>query len=134
MESLRALVRAYAVMLADPQGEARRRVGVNGWAEALRNARVRDSVVEGITAPIAAIATLIERAKSEGLVSDEVDADSVGRALVALFQGFTLQIAWGQAVDIEAALTVIDRMLSGLAPAQTGAARRPARRRSDELR
>jgi AcrR family transcriptional regulator len=114
--SLRALVRAYAALLADPSGDALRRVGVNGWAEALRNERVHASVVEGVAAPVAVVAALVERAQAEGSISADIHAETVGRALVALFQGFTLQVAWGQAVDIEAAVAVIDRMLFGLAP------------------
>ena len=46
-----ALARAYAASLADPSGELRRRVGVHGWAEALRSPRVRARVVEGIAIP-----------------------------------------------------------------------------------
>ncbi|GAA0000727.1 hypothetical protein BRDID11002_07270 [Bradyrhizobium diazoefficiens] len=51
IEGLHALVRVYAQWLTDPAGEARRRVGIHGWAEALRNRRVRTSVVEGIEMP-----------------------------------------------------------------------------------
>src|SRR5512143_3256170 len=59
LERLRALIHAYAQWLSDPAGEARRRVGIHGWAEALRNTRVRAGVVEGIDMPRAAIVTLI---------------------------------------------------------------------------
>ena len=34
--------------------------------------------------------------------------------LVALFQGFVLQHAWGEEPDVEACLHVVDRMLGGL--------------------
>ena len=66
VEALRALFRAYARALADPAGTARRRVGVNGWAEALRNPRVHARVVEGINIPRALIAGLVERAQRTG--------------------------------------------------------------------
>lgn len=49
--SLRALVRAYARWLTDPDAEQIRRVSVNGWSEALRSERVRTGVIEGIEAP-----------------------------------------------------------------------------------
>lgn len=115
LQSLRALVRAYAESLVDPAGKARRRVGVNGWAEALRNERVKQSVVEGFDAPAALIAALIERARADSKVFPDVDAATVGRVLVALFQGFVLQAVWGKPIDVEAGVRVIDRMLDGLA-------------------
>src|SRR6185312_6733732 len=46
--ALRALVRAYARWLSDPDGEQTRRVSVNGWSEALRSERVLAGVIEGI--------------------------------------------------------------------------------------
>ena len=119
-----ALVRAYARALADPAEEPRRRVGVHGWAEALRNRRVRASVVEGIEVPRRLITEMIERAQREGSIAKDVNAEAVARSLVALFQGFALQIVWQETVDIEACVSVVERMLSGLAPAPERAKRR----------
>ena len=117
-------MRAYAESLVDPAGEARRRVGVNGWAEALRNERVKQSVVEGFDAPASLISELIERARADNKIFPDVDAATVGRVLVALFQGFILQAVWGKPIDVEAAVRVIDRMLGGLAPRPRPQARR----------
>lgn len=124
LQSLRALIRAYASGLADATGDARRRVGVNGWAEALRNDRVRTAVVEGVAAPISLIAALAERAQAEGRMPADIDPGSFGRALVALFQGFTLQVAWGEPVDIEAAVHVIEHMVFALFGKRAVAAKR----------
>ena len=118
---LRALVRAYARALIDPDGEARRRVGVHGWAEALRNPRVRARVVEGIDIPRALIVGLVERAQGAGRLSNELSADAVARAFVALFQGFLLQVAWGEAIDVDSCVAVVDRMLGGLEPGEARA-------------
>ena len=128
IEGLHALVRTYAQALTDPGGEPMRRVGVNGWAEALRNERVRAGVVEGIEVPRAVIIALIERGQSDGLLSGDLSADAIARTLIAVFQGFLLQAAWKQPIDVEASIAVIDRMLVGLAPATT----RPAPRRKRE--
>ncbi len=114
LRSLIALIRGYARSLALAGGDARRRVSIHGWAEALSNNRVRSSVVEGIEAPIALIVALAERAQRRGLLSTEIEGEALGRACVALFQGFTLQIAWGQVVEIEPAVSVIERMILGL--------------------
>ena len=118
---LRALVRAYARALIDPDGEARRRVGVHGWAEALRNPRVRARVVEGIDIPRALIVGLVEGAQGAGRLSNELSADAVARAFVALFQGFLLQVAWGEAIDVDSCVAVVDRMLGGLEPGEARA-------------
>jgi AcrR family transcriptional regulator len=116
LEGLRVLMHGYAQALTDRSAEAVRRVGVNGWAEALRNERVRASVVEGIDAPRSVIAMLVKRAQSAGLVSGDLDADAIARTLVAAFQGLVLQAAWKQPLDVGACMDVMERMLAGLAP------------------
>ena len=108
MDALRALARSYALNLVDPAGEARRRVVVNGWAEALRNDRVRSAVLEGAEAARSALGPLIKR------LAPDVDSDAVARLLVAMFQGMTLQAVWGEPIDVEAALAALDCMLIGL--------------------
>jgi AcrR family transcriptional regulator len=117
LEGLRALVRVYADWAVDRAGEKRRRVGVHGWAEALRNKRVHARVVEGIEMPRAFIVALVERAQHECVIRSDVSADAVARSLIALFQGFVLQAVWGEDIDVEACLRVVDAMLDGLRPA-----------------
>ena len=116
IEGLSVLVRGYARWLTDRSADETRRVGVNGWAEALRNERVRKSVVEGIDAARAVIVLLVQRAQAKRLISRKLSADAIARTLVATFQGFVLQIVWCQAVDVDAALAVLDSMIGGLAP------------------
>jgi AcrR family transcriptional regulator len=116
MDGLRELIRGYARWMSDPSAEPTRRVGVNGWAEALRNERVRAGVIEGIEVPRSVIVGLVERAQAEGVLSRDLSADAIARALIALFQGFLLQVAWKQPLDIDACIAVMDRMLQGFAP------------------
>ncbi|WP_158812768.1 TetR/AcrR family transcriptional regulator [Methylocapsa sp. S129] len=115
IEGLRALVRAYAHGLTDPAGEPRRRVGVHGWAEALRSPRVHARVVEGIDIPRSMIAGLVAQAQRMGRLPDDLGADAIARSFIAVFQGFVLQVAWGEEIDVAACVAVIDRMLQGLA-------------------
>lgn len=61
MRGLLALIELHGHGLNDPRRADARRVGVQGWAEALRNARVRASVVDGLTTVREAIIRLIER-------------------------------------------------------------------------
>jgi AcrR family transcriptional regulator len=124
---LHGLVRAHARGLTDESGEARRRVGVHGWAEALRSPRVRARVLEGIDIPRSLIVGLVERAQFLGRLSNDVSADAVARSFIALFQGFVLQVAWGESIDVDACVAVVDRMLQGLAPSDPKVAARKAR-------
>jgi BetI-type transcriptional repressor, C-terminal len=114
IEGLRALVRAYAGWLTDPTGTPRRRVGVNGWAEALRSQRVHARVVEGIRIPRSIIVGLVEEAQRMNVVSRDLSADAIARSLIALFQGFVLQVTWGEDIDVDSCIAVVDRMLLGL--------------------
>src|ERR1700744_5158463 len=129
MEGLRVLVRGYARWLTEPSSDRTRRVGVNGWAEALRNDRVHASVVEGIDGARGVIVLLVERAQSLRLISRDLSADAIARTLVALFQGFLRQVVWRQPVDVDAALAVVDRLLGSLAPSAT--ATKPRRKREN---
>ena len=125
IEGLRELVRAYANGLIDPAASQRRRVAVHGWAEALRNPRVHARIVEGINIPRSLIVGLVEEAQRIGRLSDDLSANAVARCFVALFQGFVLQVVWGEDVDVESCVAALDRMLQGLANSNP----QPTRRR-----
>jgi AcrR family transcriptional regulator len=114
VEGLRSLSKVYADWLTDPDGGQRRRVGVNGWSEALRSERVRVRVVEGITVPRALIVDLVERAQAKGAMSRDLNPDAVARSMIALFQGLILQATWGEQIDVASLGHVINRMLDGL--------------------
>jgi AcrR family transcriptional regulator len=114
IEAIRALVRAYAHYLIEPEGEPRRRVGVHGWAEALRSERVRARVVEGIDSPRLMITEIIEKAQREGRMSRGFSAKAIARCFVALFQGLLLQVSWGEEIDVDACVAIVDRMLKSL--------------------
>jgi AcrR family transcriptional regulator len=129
IEGLRALVRAYANGLIDPVGLSRRRVVVHGWAEALRSPRVHASIVEGINIPRSIIVGLVEKAQRMGRLSSDLSADAIARSFIALFQGFVLQIAWGEDIDVDSCVAVVDRMLQGLGQSNPHRKLRPTRRR-----
>jgi AcrR family transcriptional regulator len=111
IRGLLALIELYGEGLTDPRRIAMRRVGIQGWGEALRNERIRESAVEGLATVRAAIVRLIERGQRTGQIRAEVDAEAVARTLVATFQGLVLQIAWDEAVDLRACGQVILDMI-----------------------
>ena len=93
---------------------AARRVGVQGWAEALRSKSVHASVTGNLRAIRLEICRLIERGQASGEIRRDIDADGVARTLIALFQGLILQVTWGEPVDLLAVGPVIQEMLSSL--------------------
>jgi AcrR family transcriptional regulator len=105
------LIELHGKGLADPHRLAMRRVGVQGWGEALRNPRIQASVVEGLARVREAIVALIERGQRTGQIRHEVDPDAVSRTLIATFHGFVLQFAWGEEIDLAACGQVIGDMI-----------------------
>ncbi|MCS3759102.1 TetR/AcrR family transcriptional regulator [Bradyrhizobium centrosematis] len=124
IEGLHALIRVYAQWLTDPASEARRRVGIHGWAEALRNRRVRSSVIEGIDMPRALIVALVEHGQHDGLIRRDLGADAIARVLIAIFQGFVLQKSWGDAFDVEACMAAVAGVIDGLRTTKSDVRRR----------
>jgi AcrR family transcriptional regulator len=113
-EGLRALGRAFFSSLADPDERRRRRLGVQVWAEALRNPAIHKLVMRGVDRPRRAIAELVREAQERGEVPSELDPDAVARVVIALFQGFVLQQAWYERVDVAAYLETVETMFDAL--------------------
>ncbi|QUD90448.1 TetR/AcrR family transcriptional regulator [Phenylobacterium montanum] len=91
------LVELYGPSLGDAKRADERRVGIQGWAEALRSPAIHDSVVEGVAAVRKAIMGLVQRGQLAGDVRDDLDPEAVARTLIAIYQGLVLQAAWGEA-------------------------------------
>lgn len=102
VQGLLTLIELHGRGLDDPQRMAARRVGVQGWAEALRSEAIHDSVVGGIARVRVGIGRLIARGQASGQIRPEVEPDAVARMLIAVFQGFVLQAAWGEPLDLPA--------------------------------
>jgi AcrR family transcriptional regulator len=112
IRGLLSLIDLHGKGLTDPGRLAVRRVGVQGWGEALRNPRIRASVVEGLSLVREAIVRLIERGQRTGQIRSTVEPDAVARTLIATFQGLVLQIAWGEEIDLAACGRVMRGMIA----------------------
>jgi AcrR family transcriptional regulator len=111
IQGLLLLFELYGKGLTDPERVDARRVGIQGWAEALRNPRIHASAVEGMTRVRQAIVGLIERGQAAGQIRRSVDADCVARTLIAFFQGLVLQSAWGEPIDLEGCGALMREMI-----------------------
>ena len=116
MEALRILGRAFFESLTDPDEKRRRRLGVQVWAEALRNPTIHALVKRGVDRPRAAIGGLVREAQERGELRQDLDPDSVARVVTALFQGFVLQQAWDESVDVAAYLRTVEAIFDALVP------------------
>ena len=111
VQGLMLLIELYGKGLTDQRRLDMRRVGIQGWAEALRSPRIHASVVEGFSSVRAAIALLIERGQQSGQIRPEISPDAAARTMIAAFQGLVLQLAWGEHVDLSACGTLIRGMI-----------------------
>jgi AcrR family transcriptional regulator len=100
IRGLLTLIELHGEGLTDPRRLDMRRVGIQGWGEALRDERIRESTVEGLSLVREAIVRLIERGQGTGQIRAEIDPDSVARTLIATFQGLVLQVVWGEPIDL----------------------------------
>ena len=113
MHGLMLMIELYGKSLTDPRRLDQRRVGIQGWAEALRNPRIHASAVEGLSSVREAIARLIDKGRQTGQVRPDADPDAMARILIAVFQGLVLQMAWGEPVDLGATGQLLRNMLRG---------------------
>jgi AcrR family transcriptional regulator len=115
-QALRALGRAFFGSLADPDERRRRRLGVQVWAEALLNPGIHKLVMRGIDLPLTVIPQLVREAQEKGELDQTLDPDALARVMLAMFQGFILQQAWDEHVDVasylETAEAFVDALLS----------------------
>jgi AcrR family transcriptional regulator len=130
LEGLSLLIELYGRGLTDVHRADARRVGIQGWGEALRNPRIRASTVEGLTLVREAITQLIEKGRRSGQIRADVDAGAVARTLIATFQGLMLQVSWGEDIDLAACGRLMREMIRGALFAETAGAN-PSKSRSD---
>jgi AcrR family transcriptional regulator len=113
VQGLMLMIELYGKSLTDERRLDQRRVGIQGWAEALRNPRIHASVVEGLSPVREALARLIDKGRQSGQIRPDVDPDAVARVLIAVFQGLILQTTWGEPVNLTATGQVMRNMLRG---------------------
>jgi len=117
-DGIRALGRASFASLADPDERLRRRLGLQVWAEALRNPRIHKLVMRGTRPPRVVMAEMVREAQERGELADGIDPEAFARAMLALFQGFILQQAWEPDADVAAYLETCEAMVDALLPAR----------------
>jgi AcrR family transcriptional regulator len=118
--TLHNVVRSFARSLLHPAEQKARRLSIQLWAEALRNPGILKIVREGTDMPRTMLSAMILEARERGDLSKQIVPDALARVLIALFQGFALQLALDPATEVEPSLQIVETMLASLA---TGSAR-----------
>jgi AcrR family transcriptional regulator len=114
LQTILLLSRLYASRLSDPADIDGLRVSLQGWAEALRNERVKTGVLEGVRLARGALVRIIRRGQKRGTFSKKLDAAAAARVLIAIFQGFVLQAALEPDQDLDSCFTMIDVLVPKL--------------------
>src|SRR5262252_4544420 len=98
---LRKLAEQFFKPLARRTERRHRRIGVQLWAEALRNRRLLKIVRRGVDGPRKMLAEFVSHAQQTGEFPPDLEPDAVARVMIALFQGFLLQQAWDDKVKVD---------------------------------
>ena len=111
---LHGLARAFFGSFAGNEHREARRVGVEMWAEALRNPDVLETVRQGVDEPRRHLARIITECQERDELPMAIDSEGLARVMIAIFQGFVLQQAWDPDTDSEQYLAAVDVILSAL--------------------
>jgi AcrR family transcriptional regulator len=113
-DTVREIARLLLLSLSEEGERRRRRLGVQAWAEALRNPKILKQVRGGSDRARRRFAGLVLDLQREGQLSAAVDADSFARTMIALFQGFVLQQAWDPKLRPEPYLQTVELLFDAL--------------------
>lgn len=115
-QALLRLRDAFLNELNNPEEQQRRRVSVQLWAEAQRNAEVRRIVERSFTEPHKLISDLFIDAQKRGVIADSVDANKLASFVIAIFHGLVLQKEWDKTFSVAPYKQLISLLLSAVTP------------------
>lgn len=116
VDAVNVLVRSFSRILLDPSERQGRRLSIQLWAEALRNPRIMRTVRKGVDVPREMLSAMVRSAIAHGTFPKDIDSDAMARVMIALFQGFALQLALAPATDLEPSIQAVEKMFAALAP------------------
>jgi AcrR family transcriptional regulator len=105
--ALNQLVEAFVEQLSNEDVRTERTIEVQLWGEALCNPKVREIVREGIEESKKSLTEVLAAYQKLGKFSPDLSPDAVARVMLAQFQGFVLQIALDDQLDIKEYVKVI---------------------------
>jgi TetR/AcrR family transcriptional regulator, transcriptional repressor of aconitase len=112
--TFRRLVQSYSQALLDPDERQGRRLALQLWTEALYNPRILRTVRAGIDPPRRMLAEIVGAACARGELPKSLDPEAIARVMIALFQGFALQLAWDPSVPVAPYVSAVETIFSAL--------------------
>ena len=97
----------YLRSVGRPDAAATLRLGVQIWAEAVRNPRIRELARRNVDDPRAAVAAALRTVP----LAEGVEPDALARVLISIYQGLALQTTWDEKVDNEAYVATVAALL-----------------------
>jgi AcrR family transcriptional regulator len=113
-DALQALAAEFLGSLSDPDEQLQRRIGIQVWAEALRNPAILALVRRGVSAPHAELTRVVRAAQQRGEFPSDVDPGAAARVMISVFYGLVLQQAWDETVDVEAYLDAVRAIIEAM--------------------
>jgi TetR/AcrR family transcriptional regulator, transcriptional repressor of aconitase len=120
------LVRGFSESLLDPTERQGRRLALQLWTEALRNPRILQIVRAGVDPPQKMLAKILQAACKRGELPKDLDPDAMARVMIALFQGFALQLAWEPSTPVAPYVRTVEMIFAALSTKRAKAARAKA--------
>jgi AcrR family transcriptional regulator len=110
--ALNRLVDTFFGQFTDEDVRTERSIGVQLWGEALCNPKVREIVQEGIEESRKSLTEVLAAYQRQGKLSGDLSPDAVAQVMLAQFQGFVLQIALDDRLDIDEYVKVVKHLIS----------------------
>jgi hypothetical protein len=102
--------------LRDPKEAPWRRLAVQLWAESLSNPTLRREALFGVEQAVRALSRMIRKAQKEGRWPGHLSPASAALVLTAILQGFSLQLAWDDSIDVPSFAAALRIMIEPSAP------------------
>jgi AcrR family transcriptional regulator len=110
---LDSLAAHFFGLLEKPEGKYIS-VDIELWGEAQRNGKIKRILSKSMMAHHYELSKILVRAKKNGEIDPAADPDSVASALIALFQGFIIQMKIAPKADLWRYVETVKMMLAGL--------------------
>lgn len=92
------------------------RVNVQGWGEALVNAKLHETIQRVLSSYLDALTRVVRNAQDAGQMETSLDPTSVSRLLLSIYYGLEMQIALDPGIDVDTYAVVVKTLLRRTSP------------------
>jgi AcrR family transcriptional regulator len=115
LQAIRELAAFFFTGLESAAALGAGRVNVQSWGEALVNPVLHETINGVQQTVLGQVGQLARRAQEYGQIAPDMDAQAIGRVLLALYYGLELQMALDPDVNVNNYAKAVDGMLAALA-------------------